>query len=262
MPSRARFVAAAQGQARDEPPRAGVSCGVRLTLLDAFELRSSGARVDLPMSAQRVLAFLALHEGPILRLYVAGALWLDTSEDRAYANLRSALWRLRRAGCNSVEATSSRLRLAPGVVVDVRQTVALARRVLDDVMEDEDPGLAKVLLAGDLLPDWYEDWVLIEREWIRQVRLHALETLCERLTVAKRFPEAVEAGLAAVAGEPLRESAHGALIRAHLAEGNRGEAVRQYRVCQQLLRDHLGLEPSRQIESLVRGLFAPLGGTR
>jgi DNA-binding SARP family transcriptional activator len=71
------------------------------------------------------------------------------------------------------------------------------------------------------------------------------------LTAARRFQAAVEAGLAAVAGEPLRESAHGALIKAHLAEGNRGEAVRQYCVCRQLLRDHLGLEPSRQMENLV-----------
>jgi DNA-binding SARP family transcriptional activator len=255
MPSRARFVTAAHGQAREEPPRAGPSPGVRLTLLNAFELSRGGASIDLPMSAQRVLAFLALHDGPILRLYVAGNLWLDVSEDRAYASLRSALWRLRRAGCDSVEATNTRLRLAPGVVVDVRQRVALARRVLDGAIEDEEAGLAGDLLAGELLPDWYEDWVLIERERLRQLRLHALEALCERLTAARRFTEAVEAGLVAVAGEPLRESAHCALIKAHLAEGNRGEAIRQYRMCRQLLREHLGFEPSSQTKSLVRRLL-------
>ena len=159
MPSCASFVAAAHGQARNEPVRASCSREMRLTLLDAFELSAGGTAVNLPMSAQRLLAFVALHERPILRQYVAGSLWLDTSDDRAGANLRSTLWRLRRAGCDSVEATSSRLRLAPGVVVDIRETVSLARRVLDNSMNDEDPGLAGMLLSGDLLPDWYEDWV-------------------------------------------------------------------------------------------------------
>ena len=58
-------------------------------------------------------------------------------------------------------------------------------------------------------------------------------------------------GLAAVAGEPLRESAHRALITAYLAEGNRSEALRQYRFFRHLLADELGLEPSPLMESLV-----------
>ena len=74
---------------------------VRLNLLRGFELWCDGERVTLPMSAQRVLAFLALHDRPVLRLYVAGSLWLDASEERSYANLRSALWRLRRPGTRS-----------------------------------------------------------------------------------------------------------------------------------------------------------------
>ena len=99
------------------------------------------------------------------------------------------------------------------------------------------------LVAGDLLPGWYDEWVVAEREHFRQLRLHALEKLCEQLTDEGRFGEAVEAGLVAVSGEPLRESAHRVLIRAYLKEGNRGEAIRQYEACRQVLAAGAGHRP-------------------
>src|SRR5882724_10388336 len=99
---------------------------VTLALLDSFELRCGGEPVQLPPSAQRLLALVALHERPLLRPYVAGTLWLDTTEDRASANLRSSLWRLNRPGRKLVEATNLQLRLAPEVQVDVRETAELA----------------------------------------------------------------------------------------------------------------------------------------
>jgi DNA-binding SARP family transcriptional activator len=71
------------------------------------------------------------------------------------------------------------------------------------------------------------------------------------LIQAGRGGEALEAGLISVEGEPLRESAHRALIRVHLAEGNAGEAVRQYRLCERLLREHLGVEPSHLTRELL-----------
>ena len=105
---------------------------ITLSLLDAFELRLEDEPVSLPPTAQRLLAFLALHERPLLRPYVAGTLWLDTPEDRASANLRSSLWRLNRPGHQLVEATNLQLRLAPQVQVDVRETSDLAHRLLSD----------------------------------------------------------------------------------------------------------------------------------
>ena len=148
--------ALATATARDEP--------VTLALLDAFELRCDGEPVSLPPSAQRLLALLALRERPLLRLHVAGTLWLDTPEERASANLRSSLWRLNRPGPRLVDATSLQLRLAPEVRVDVRETAALAHRLLaaSDGADGADVDLDPARLTGELLPDWYDDWVLIE----------------------------------------------------------------------------------------------------
>jgi DNA-binding SARP family transcriptional activator len=92
---------------------------------------------------------------------------------------------------------------------------------------------------------------LIECERFRQLRLNALESLCAVLIANGRAREAVVAGLAAVAGEPLRESAHDVLIQAHLAAGNVGEARRQFRVYRQLLREQLGVSPSPRLHVLL-----------
>jgi DNA-binding SARP family transcriptional activator len=235
---------------------AGVDCQIRLSLLNAFEVRNADEPVPLPLSAQRLLAFLALHERPLLRPFVAGTLWLDTPEDRAAANLRSSLWRLHRPGHKLVEATNLQLRLAPEVRVDVRETAALAHDLLTAPEGFVETGLDLdgAGLTGELLPDWYDDWVLIERERLRQLCLHALEALGERLIAAGKLTGALEAALAAVAIEPLRESAHRLLIKVHLAEGNAGEAIRQFRFCRRLLREQLVLEPSPQLTELVRDL--------
>ena len=189
----------------------------RLELLDGCAIWLRGRPVALPLSSQRLLALLALHDHPLQRTYLAGTLWADYPEQRAVANLRTAL----------------------------------ARRVID---HDDDVLRVKGLhrrLATDLLPDWYEDWVLAEQERYRELRLHALEGLCEWLTRLEEFGPAIEAGLSAVAGEPLRESARRALIRAYLAEGNQAAAVLQYRRFQSLLDRELGLAPSRSLASLV-----------
>jgi DNA-binding SARP family transcriptional activator len=240
----------AQAELRAKEPQPGVRTS--LSLLDAFELRCDGELVGLPVSAQRLLAFLALHEGPLLRPYVAGTLWIDASDDRAGASLRSSLWRLNRSGHRLVDATSTRLGLAAGIDVDVRSSLALARRLLDGTAPAEELDSAEASLNGEVLPDWYDDWLVFERERFRQLSLHALEVLSDRLLAAGRLGGALGAALAAVRGEPLRESAHRALIRVHLAEGNRAEALRQRELCRGLLRERLGAEPSPQLDELLR----------
>jgi DNA-binding SARP family transcriptional activator len=225
---------------------------IRLGLLRGFELQSGGMVVELPRSAQRLLAFLALQDRPLQRAYVAGTLWTDSSEEHSHASLRSALWRLKRPGCALVDCAGAHLRISGAVVVDYRQAADTAHRIVSERESSSLEGADTVILGGDLLPDWYEEWLIIERERLRQLRLHALEILCRRLTAVGNFGHAVVAGLAAVHVEPLRESAHRVLIEVHLAEGNRIEALRQFQTYQRLVRSELGLEPSASLAGLVR----------
>lgn len=226
----------------------------RVGLLRGFELSAGGRPVSLPLSAQRVVAFLALQDRPVQRLYVAGSLWLEACETKANACLRTALWRLRSPGYRIVHATATHLMLADGVQVDVRETRAAAEQALGHAIGPGADAASALYHAGELLPDWYEDWVLLEREHFRQLRLHALEALCTDLTAAGLFAEAARAGLEAIKGEPLRESAHRALIATYLAEGNACEALRQFQLFRQLLDDQLGLEPSQVMRDLMGAL--------
>lgn len=220
---------------------------MRLTLMGNFTLVMAERQVRLPMTAQRLVAFLALARKPVSRLYVAGHLWPDAAEARAAASLRSALWRVRRAG-EVVRADAYDLALDPAVAVDVTEARALARRV-------ESLGAAEIealCRTDDLLPGWYDEpWLDIERECFRVLRVHALERLAERLTVEGRLAEALEAGLAAVTADPLRETAHRALIRVQLAEGNTAEAVRHFRAWERLSERSLGVEPSPLMRELI-----------
>jgi DNA-binding SARP family transcriptional activator len=234
--------------------RPSTSDQVRLSLLEGFELRRGGLRVPLPTTAQRLVVFLALQRRPVLRSYVAGNLWAEATEVHATASLRSALWRLRRADQRLIEANVTHLRIAKEVAVDYEQTTSWARRLIDDPSIAPSLDLDTAGLASELLPDWSEDWVLLERERFRQLRLHALEVLCSQLADMGHYVQALEAGLTAVGCEPLRESAHKLLIQVHLAEGNRNEALRQYRTYRQLLKDDLGLPPSPELTLLVHNM--------
>lgn len=222
-----------------------------LGVLQGFRLERDGESLELPLGIQRLVAFLAVHKRPLLRLFVAGNLWIDSSEEHANANLRTALWRLHRLGLDLVDATRNHLSLAPEVVVDLHDLSGRARQVLRHEVAPTRDNLDPILGGGDLLPDWYDDWVVVEREQFRQLRLLALETLCRDLAAVDSYAAAVEAGLACIAAEPLRESAHRALIGAHLSEGNRIEAIRQFRLYETLVLDELGVEPSAAIRGML-----------
>jgi len=108
-----------------------------------------------------------------------------------------------------------------------------------------------VLDGGELLPGWYEDWVLFERERLRQIRLYALEKLAGHLAAHRQYARALEAALQCVHLEPLRESAHRAVLTVHLAEHNIAEALRHYEFFRQLLHDEMGIEPSPQLREML-----------
>ena len=217
-----------------------------------FTLAVADRPIRLPMTAQRLVAFLALSRKPVSRLYVAGHLWPDASDPRAAASLRSALWRARREGDVVVRADAYDLELDPAVAVDVTATLALARRVEDTAASISATEVGELCRTDDLLPGWYDEaWLDIERECFRVRRAHALERLTERLTAEGRLAEALEAGVAAVAADPLRETAHRALIGVELAEGNTAQAVRHFRAWERLSERSFGLEPSRLIRELV-----------
>jgi DNA-binding SARP family transcriptional activator len=210
-------------------------------------------KVRVPEGSKRLLALVALNSAqPVDRQWAAGLLWPTGGDARAAGNLRSALWRMKCAGVDVLTSDKTTLTLQGDTVVDVDLVYEWAAQVLDPAVQGAMLcGLGWRMQSLDLLPGWYDEWVLLERERLRQLLLHALDAMSDRLLAGGRFAEAVEAAIAAVRADPLRESAHRALVRAHLAEGNLAEARRAHTAFCRLVRDELGVLPSPEFLGLL-----------
>ncbi|WP_157996312.1 bacterial transcriptional activator domain-containing protein [Kribbella sp. VKM Ac-2569] len=137
--------------------------------------------------------------------------------------------------------------------VDSKAQEDFAKRVVDTRLIDgrEYEKDLETLYPPELLPGWYDDWVIFERQRLSQLRLHALEIIARRLTQRDELDVALRLALEAVRTEPLRETANAVLMSVYLAEGNVSDAIRQYAVFRDLLQRELGLEPSARLTRLL-----------
>lgn len=238
------------GRLRPAIPRQ--TARLSLQLLGSFRLVVDGMPVELTPVTERLVAVLALL-GRTSRSRVAGTLWPETAECRALASLRTGIWRVNQAAEGMIVSTRSSLDLTPRAEVDVQRYISTAASQMRSASETPASDVRGAIgYEGDLLPDWDEEWLLADRERLRQLRLHLLEEEAERLSGAGRFGLALEAAFAALSADPLRESAHRTIIGIHLAEGNTSEARRAYETCRRTMVTDLGVEPSEATTRLVR----------
>ena len=233
------------------PQVAGRGPAVELTVLGGFALSVDGVLVSVGSSGERVLGVLACRGRRASRAQVASVLWPEVTGERALANLRTALYRLVRRAPGVVHTSGSHVQLNLGVRVDVEVATRLAQGILSGLDEAGLAGVAHADFSADLLPDWDQEWLGDYQYRYRQLRLTALETLSAALAATGRHGAAVQAALAAVAADNLRDSAHETLIRACLAQGNRNEATTHYFSYRRILRDELGLEPPTTLSHLL-----------
>lgn len=225
---------------------------LRLQLLGGFACESSSTAVDLPYGMQRLVAFLALR-GPSHRSLVAGSLWPEVTESQALASLRTGVWRVNKQLPGILLTDGAALAVNPDTRVDSREQELFATTLLRDHVDDVGwvrTGVA-TLQSGELLPGWYDDWVVFERERLSQLRLHALEVTARMLTRHRQLDTALELALEAVRAEPLRETANAVLMSVYLAEGNVSDAIRQHDVFKDLLCRELGLDPSPRLAAML-----------
>ncbi|MFE5720446.1 AfsR/SARP family transcriptional regulator [Streptomyces erythrochromogenes] len=221
-----------------------------LRLLGPFRLEGPHGPVAVQLPGRRVLAFLAL-SGPVSRSVLAGTLWPDVTEDHAHGSLRSALWRLHRGMQPVIHSYGKTLSLHEAVTVDVPTFSRMALGIVNSAAAPGDDPYQGLLFDGDLLPGWDDEWVVFERERLRQLRLHALETLSVLLARRGQYALALDVALTGVSLEPLRESGHRAVVAVHLAERNTAEAVRHYEAYRRMATTELGLAPSPEFTGIL-----------
>lgn len=225
-----------------------------LRLLTTPYLRVCDRDVAIPDGSQRLLVFVALRRDRVDRRVAAGTLWPTGGDDRAAGNLRSALWRLKRAGLDVVRSDKHNLWTDPSMTIDLDVVDRWATRLITSSASAADLALgASGPLVLEMLPGWYDEWIIFERERVRQRQLHGLEALSAALVAAGRTAEGLDVALSVVAAEPLRESAQRVLLAAHVAEGNWVEARRSFLAYSALLKSELGITPRRDAFEILVG---------
>lgn len=227
---------------------------MELRLLNNFQLRVQETPVSLPVGSQKLLAFAAIANGPVSRIKIATTLWPDTLECRATANLRQSLWRTASIKPRIFNVSSTHIQLSQAVAVDLEGALGTVRRVNGDGGEEICDRDLELLLRGELLPDWDEVWLRADQVRFRELRIRALEEICSRMTEDGRYTLAIEAAMMAIAADAFRESARRCLMHVYLAEGNPGDAIKEYQRYSRLVEEELGIEASEEIRVLASKL--------
>ena len=232
---------------------------VSIGVLGGFSVSVDGRPIPgLANGSQRLLVLLALRDRTVSRPALAAALWPDVPGQQAAVTLRSALSRLDAVTRGAVFAEAASLCLREDVQVDLRDAQRLAHRLLDvDEPVDLTGELAASMIATlstDLLPDWFDEWIVEAGEDWRHLRASALESLAIRLLDSGMRGEAAGAARAAMRIDPLRETPRGILIRVHLADGDQSNAIAVFEDYRTTLRLALDIEPTNQLTSLLDGI--------
>ena len=230
---------------------------LEIRLLGKFDLRQAGNSIALSSRpAQSLLAYLVLTAGtPHRREKLAGLLWPDSLEETARDNLRHALWRVRKA----VEKVSStRFLQADDLTISfkVSSDYWLDATALERVSESASSDELMVVLSeyqGELLPGFYDEWVVLEREHLSSIYEHNMARLMSLLQDEKRWLDILEWGERWIKLGQKPEPAYRALMSAHAAKGDMSRVAATYERCVKSLQE-FGFEPSDQTKELFENL--------
>ena len=233
--------------------------------------------------ARALLAYLAVEaDRPHRRDALAGLLWPDQPQRKARQNLRQALSHLRQALGDRDDAVPF-LRVSRQTVqfnlesdhwLDVAAFTALAeacRRHRHRRLETCLPCLRRMekmaqLYRGDFLEqffladsDVFEEWALLEREWLRRQAVRVLSHLADYYERRGDYERGRYYAWRQVELEPWREEAHRQLMRLLALDGQRSAALAQYEACRRALAEELGIEPTAETVALYERISESAG---
>ncbi len=223
-------------------------------------------------SSEKLFAYLVLSRGRLIhRDVLCGQFWGEQPDCDARKALRTALWRIRSV-LEPDESQRGTILRVEGDLVGFADTAsawvdtAAFEECLDgpalnghgelDPRDVERLERGAALYRGDFLEGYYDEWCLLHRDRLRNMRLAALERLVDHHFAAGRWLKAIDWGRQLLQEDPLREHVHRAVMTSHLAMGDRPSALRQYGACARALRQELDIEPmdeTRRLYEVIRG---------
>lgn len=209
---------------------------------------------------QSLLAYLTLHRAaPQSRSQLAFLLWPDSDEAQAHTNLRKLLHQLRQTLPHAdqflrvdrhslywlpvsldhpwtLDVQELEQAIAQAGQAELAQDRPAARRAYEQVLH---------LYRGDLLPGCYDEWILPERDRLRQRFVQAADHFIALLDQERDYDAAINAAQYLLRQDPLREAMYRDLMRFYALRGDRAAALRTYHTCATLLERELATEPSQ-----------------
>lgn len=257
--SRRAVAIASDGPAPRRAPAPPPVPPLELRLLGPLTLTAAdGTRRPLPRKSRALLAYLATHRGrTVPRDHLGALLWSNGSTDRARQSLRQSLVAVRAAlgaaadSALVVDGNGIALRTDAPIGIDVAVFDRLSASRDPAELEDADRLFRGEFLEGlDLDGEPFAEWLEMERERLRSRRLDTLQRLAEAQDGAGQSDAAIAIARRLVDADPLREEAHRLLMRLLAAAGRRGEALRQFASCVDILKSELGVEPDEETSRL------------
>jgi DNA-binding SARP family transcriptional activator len=253
---------------------------LQIHLLGGFQLYKDNLPVLLNQPRQQLLLtyLLLRRHTPQSRQHLSFLFWPDSSDAQAQGNLRTLLNRLHRAFPEvehflAVNARTIQWRADTPFILDVAQF----EEAVAQATQAESAGPIEQMLAaleqaangyrGDLLPGFYEDWLLAERERLSGIYRNTLERLIHLLESQRAYKEAIEYAQQLIHHDPLYEDGYQTLMRLQALAGDRSSALRTYQIGSARLQQELGVEPDLALQEAyerlqqVKPLCKPLAST-
>jgi WD40 repeat protein/DNA-binding SARP family transcriptional activator len=233
--------------------------------LGQFEVRFDDSLIEIPNRlAQSLLAYLANNAGVSFRRErLAGMFWPDSSEKNARTYLRSALWRARRSLDEVTPSSGAYLEVNDiEIAFNDQSEYWLDADMLTKKDDGEGETLDDLIAAvsaykGELLPGFYDEWVVIERERLAAAFNRKMKRLIDQLIAKQRWDEVLEWGENWIALARVPEPAYKALMIAHAGREDRGGIAGAYTRLVEALDQELGLVPTKELQDTYDQL---LGG--
>lgn len=233
---------------------------LKIRVLGQFHVENNGQAIEIPSRpAQSLLAYLVLNAGVSHRREkLAGLLWPDATEANARSYLRMALWRIRKSFTEGKVDWQAYLEINDISVTFEKNSahwldadIVLERKPPEDWSVDQLVEGVSVYL-GELLPGFYDEWTILERERLRASLDHKMRLLLDRLIQEQKWDAVLDWSESWIALGHVPEPAYRALMIAQAGLGDLSSASAVYHRYTNVLHQELGVEPSEQMRDLYQ----------
>ncbi len=243
----------------------------RIYLMGQFRLLDGhGRQLQFKLAkSQALFQLLVLKRGKwFQREALLDLFWPGLDTRRAQSNFRVTLHALRQTLREGnlqewLEVTNAALRLSPQAEYwcDRDELEALGKHLKPQ--ESEQPAFIRQqralrvveLYSDGLLPlAGGDEWALLEREYLQEIFLKALELLEEEGLERQTYHRVIAFCLTHLQVDPLDEQACMRMLRAYVATGQKHKAAAAYQTFVQNLSEELGIGPSPELERLYRSI--------